>query len=215
MKTPSVYVIDDDFAVRDALVLLLRSEGLRARGFASGTDFLSDLPSDPVACVITDLRMPGIGGAELVRRLNTLKGDAWSIVIITGHGDVSSAVDLMKAGVVDFIEKPFEPLRLVETVKGCVAQLRQLAVDLEDRERLEQKLGLLTTRERQVYDGLAHGRSNKEIAADLEISPRTVEVFRAHVMTKMEASSLSDLLRMDLARLGYARQLTPGADAAA
>lgn len=205
MKTPSVYVIDDDFAVRDALVLLLRSEGFRTRGFASGTDFLSELPTDPVACVVTDLRMPGIGGADLVRRLMTLKGDTWSIVVITGHGDVSSAVDLMKAGVVDFIEKPFEPQRLVETVKGCVGRLRQLAMDLKDREQVEQRLAQLTARERQVYDGLSHGRSNKEIAADLDISPRTVEVFRANVMAKMKAASLSDLLRMNLVRRADAR----------
>lgn len=215
MKTPSVYVIDDDFAVRDAVVLLLRAEGLRTRGFASGADFLAELPNDSVACVVTDLRMPAVSGAELVHRLGKLKGEAWSVVVITGHGDVASAVNLMKAGVVDFIEKPFEPIRLIETVKTCVDRLRRLAVDLEEREHIGHRLTQLTARERQVYDGLAQGRSNKEIAAALEISPRTVEIFRAHVMTKMEASNLSDLLRMDLVRLGHARQFPPDSDTAA
>ena len=196
--TPSVFVIEDDFAVRDSLVLLLRSEGLRARGFASGVEFFANLPTDQVACVVTDLRMPGIDGIEVVRRLGELRGEAWPIIVITGHADVPSAVELMKAGVTDFIEKPFEPQRLVETLKGCVSRMHHVGTQMEVRADIERRLTQLTARERQVFDALAAGLSNKEIAAQLEISPRTVEIFRAKVMTKTEAANLSALVRMSL-----------------
>jgi two-component system response regulator FixJ len=194
-------VIEDDFAVRDALVTLLRAEGVRARGFGSGTEFFANMPTDEVACVITDLRMPGVDGVEVVRRLSEMKGHAWSVIVITGHGDVPSAVDLMKAGVVDFIEKPFEPGRLVETVKGCLQRMADVGKTMERRAEIERRLAQLTARERQVFDALAQGSSNKQIAADLDISPRTVEVFRAKVMSKMDADSLSALVRISV-RLG-------------
>lgn len=196
--TPSVFVIEDDFAVRDSLVTLLRAEGMRARGFASGGEFFANLPTDTIACVVTDLRMPVIDGIEVVNRITELRGDAWPIIVITGHGDVASAVALMKVGVTDFIEKPFEPHRLIETLKGCLLRVRQVGADIEKREMVEARLARLTARERQVFDHLINGLSNKEIAADLEISPRTVEVFRAKVMTKMETPNLSDLVRMSL-----------------
>ena len=198
MTLPAAFVIDDDFAVRDALLALLRAEGLAARGFASGTDFFDRLPTDPVACVVTDLRMPGLDGVELVRRVGEMKGDAWPIIVITGHGDVSSAVELMKSGVVDFIEKPFEPSRLVETIKGCLHCMAAYGATSERRAGIKRRLARLTARERQVFEGLARGSSNKQIAAHLDISPRTVEVFRAKVMTKMEADSLSALVRISL-----------------
>lgn len=196
--TPSVFVIEDDFAVRDSLIHLLRAEGLRARGFASGEEFFANLPADPVACVVTDLRMPGMDGIEVVNRISELRGEAWPVVILTGHGNVSSAVTLMKAGVTDFIEKPFEPSRLIETLKGCLSRIRQVDERLKTRANIDRRLGQLTTRERQVFDQLAQGLSNKEIAANLEISPRTVEIFRAKVMIKMEAPNLSALVRMSL-----------------
>lgn len=196
--TPSVFVIDDDFAVRDSLVTLLRSEGLRARGFASAVEFFDNLPADPVACVVTDLRMPGMDGIEVVNRLAALHGDAWPVVVITGHGDVASAVTLMKAGVTDFIEKPFEPHRLVETLKGCLSQVEQVEKQRRARASLQHRIDQLTTRERQVFDLLVQGFSTKEIAAELDISPRTVEIFRAKVMTKMEAANISALVRMSL-----------------
>jgi two-component system response regulator FixJ len=196
--TPSIFVIEDDFAVRDALVQLLRAEGLRARGFANGDEFFANLPSDPVACVVTDLRMPGMDGVEVVNRINELHGEAWPVVILTGHGNISSAVALMKAGVTDFIEKPFEPNRLIETLKGCLNRIRQVDERLKTRALIDRRLSLLTVRERQVFDQLVQGLSNKEIAANLEISPRTVEIFRAKVMAKMEATNLSALVRMSL-----------------
>jgi two-component system response regulator FixJ len=198
VNTLSVFVVEDDFAVRDSLVLLLRSEGLRARGFASGTEFLENLPNDAVACVVTDLRMPGADGFEVVRQLVELRGEAWPIIVITGHADVSSAVELMKAGVTDFIEKPFEPHRLVETLKGCIRRVQQVGADMERRADIDRRLSQLTARERQVFEALAAGLSNKEIAAQLDISPRTVEIFRAKVMSKMEAANLSALVRMSL-----------------
>ena len=196
--TPSVFVIEDDVALRDGLVLLLRSEGLRARGFASGVEFFANLPTDLVACVVTDLRMPGIDGAEVVHRLRKLHGDAWPIIVVTGYADVSSAVALMKAGVADVIEKPFEAQRLVDTLRDCLERIQKVGEAMVARAEIERRLALLTARERQVFDALADGMSNKEIGARLQISPRTVEIFRARVMAKTEAANLSTLVRMSL-----------------
>ena len=198
MSLHSVFIIDDDAAVRDSLLMLLRGEGIRARGFASGVDFFSHLPEDATACVITDVRMPDMEGDEVVRRLAQLRGAAWPVIVITGHADVPMAVQMMKAGIVDFIEKPFDPTRLVEVVKGCLARLGELDARQQARQQARVRLGRLTPRERQVFDALVAGASNKEMALNLKISPRTVEVFRAKVMTKMEADSLSALVRMGL-----------------
>lgn len=194
----SVFVIDDDAAVRDSLLHLLRSEGVRARGFASGADFFANLPEDRSACVITDIRMPGMDGSEVVRRLAALTDRAWPVIVFTGHADVPMAVQLMKAGVIDFIEKPFDPIRMIETVKGALDSLDDLSAQQDRRLEVDRKLGLLTPRERQVFSALIEGRSNKEIALLLEISPRTVEIFRSKVMDKMQADSLSALVRMGM-----------------
>ncbi|RZJ45411.1 MAG: response regulator [Brevundimonas sp.] len=194
----SVFVIDDDAAVRDSLLHLLRSEGVRARGFASGADFFANLPEDRSACVITDIRMPGMDGSEVVRRLAALTDRAWPVIVFTGHADVPMAVQLMKAGVIDFIEKPFDPSRMIETVKGALDSLDDLSAQQDRRLEVDRKLGLLTPRERQVFSALIEGRSNKEIALLLEISPRTVEIFRSKVMDKMQADSLSALVRMGM-----------------
>ncbi|RYE64800.1 MAG: response regulator [Oxalobacteraceae bacterium] len=206
MNQPSIFVVEDDAAVRDSLLVVLRAEGLRARGFASGTDFLDNLPADPVACLITDLRMPGIDGVELVHRVMALPDRAWSVVVITGHGDVASAVALMKQGIADFIEKPFEPQRLIETVKGCVSRMHDISAERREAIAVKDRLEQLTVRERQVFDGLVLGQSNKEIAAALTISPRTVEIFRAKMMDKMQADNLSALVRMGVALTRTARQ---------
>ena len=200
MTGHSVFVIDDDEAVRDSLLTLLRGEGIVARGFVSGTDFFDRLPEAASACVITDVRMPDMDGAEVVRRLAEMKGHAWPVIVITGHGDVPLAVQMMKAGVVDFIEKPFDPQRLIETVRGCIGFLTDRQLQQERARQTEQCLTTLTQREHQVFDALIEGRSNKEIALDLDISPRTVEIFRAKVMTKMQADNLSSLVRMGLTR---------------
>lgn len=200
MTDHSVFVIDDDQAMRDSLLMLmlLRGEGIRARGFASAMQFLEQLPDDKSACVITDLRMPQIEGSELIQRLKALKGEAWPVIVITGHADVPLAVQLMKAGVVDFIEKPFDPNRILEAVRGCLSALARQGVESEAREQTAARLASLTPRERQVFDALIDGKSNKEIALALDISPRTVEIFRAKVMQKMQAQSLSMLVRLGL-----------------
>ncbi|MFB7880156.1 response regulator transcription factor [Brevundimonas diminuta] len=198
MSDHSVFVIDDDSAVRDALLRVLRSRGVRARGFSSGTEFFAALPEDASACVITDVQMPGMDGTEIVRRLAELRGETWPVIVITGHADVSMAVQMMKNGIVDFIEKPFDPTRLVEVVNGCLARLGELDARQQARQQARVRLGRLTPRERQVFDALVAGASNKEMALNLKISPRTVEVFRAKVMTKMEADSLPALVRMGL-----------------
>ncbi|MCC4294404.1 response regulator FixJ [Brevundimonas aurantiaca] len=198
MTDHSVFVIDDDQAMRDSLLMLLRGEGIRAQGFASAMQFLEQLPDDKSACVITDLRMPQIEGSELIQRLKALKGEAWPVIVITGHADVPLAVQLMKAGVVDFIEKPFDPNRILEAVRGCLSALARQGVESEAREQTAARLASLTPRERQVFDALIDGKSNKEIALALDISPRTVEIFRAKVMQKMQAQSLSMLVRLGL-----------------
>lgn len=198
MTDHPVFVIDDDDAVRDALLVMLRSEGLRARGFVSGADFFKRLPSAEAACIVTDVRMPDMDGAEVVRRLVETKGRTWPVIVITGHAEVPMAVQLMKAGVVDFIEKPFEPQRLIEAVRGCIGFLTDQRLQRERAAQTQSRLLTLTQRERQVFDLLVEGKSNKDVALALDISPGTVEIFRAKVMSKMHADSLSSLVRMAL-----------------
>jgi len=198
ISNASVFVIDDDPAVRDSLVVMLRSEGIRARGFVSGSEFFDHLPEDRLACVITDVRMPGLDGSEVVRRLADMHDREWPMIVITGHADVPTAVQMMKSGIVDFIEKPVDPARLVETVKGVLGGIGKLSLLREQRQAADRRLRGLTPRERQVFNALVEGLSNKEIARDLDISPRTVEIFRARVMDKMAAESLSALVRMAL-----------------
>lgn len=202
MNQHSVFIVDDDAAMRDALLTLLRGEGMRARAFPGAKEFLEALPDDKTACVVTDIRMPQVDGVELVHQIHARRG-AWPVIVITGHGDVPLVVQLMKSGVVDFIEKPFDPNRILESVRGCLISLKAIGAEREAREETITRLAALTPRERQVFDALILGRSNKEIALELDISPRTVEIFRAKVMQKMEASSLSHLVRMGL-RVGDA-----------
>ena len=198
MNPHSVFIVDDDPAMRDSLVLMLRGAGFRARAFVSADEFLENLPTDKSACIVSDVRMPGVEGPELVRKLKVLRGDTWPVIVITGHADVSLAVQLMKAGVVDFIEKPFDPEQILTCVSRCIASLSSLEADRSARDEARSHLATLTTRERQVFDALIDGCSNKEIALRLEISPRTVEIFRAKVMTKMQAANLSSLVRMGM-----------------
>ena len=199
MNSITVLIAEDDEDVRDSLLMLLRAEGVRARAFASGAELLANLPEVDSACVITDVRMPDMDGTEVVRRLTELKGHAWPVIVITGHADVPMAVQMMKAGVVDFIEKPFDPNRLLEAVRGCLGHLSAQKTALQTRAEVAERIALLSQRENQVFRALVEGRSNKEIAAELAISPRTVEIFRAKVMSKMQATSLSALVRMGLA----------------
>lgn len=197
MADPTVHVIDDDDAVRESLVFLLESSGFSAIGYASATDFLSALSGQPKGCVITDIRMPGMTGLDLLRHLSANKC-VNPVIVMTGHGDVPLAVEAMKAGAADFIEKPFQDELILSAVR---AALQQMSEDLDKSEHLQQimqRLDSLSSREREVLQGLVAGHPNKTIAHDLDISPRTVEVYRANLMTKMRAGSLSELIRMAL-----------------
>jgi two-component system response regulator FixJ len=196
-----VHVIDDDAAVRQSLAFLLSTAGFAVRVHESAVAFLKVLPHAQVGCVVTDIRMPDIDGLELQRRLREAKAGC-PVIVITGHGDVSLAVEAMKAGAVDFIEKPFEDEVLLSAIRVALSR------HLKDSERkarvaaIRERLKLLSERESEVLSGLVAGKPNKVIAYDLGISARTVEVYRANVMTKMRADSLSDLVRMVLLESG-------------
>jgi two-component system response regulator FixJ len=188
-----VYVVDDDEAVRDSLSLLLASEGYAVASFGLAREFLTGASALPAGCVIADIRMP-----ELRERL-AAAGLDFPMIVITGHGDVPIAVKAMKAGVVDFIEKPFSTAAILESVKIAFARLDPTIAQDWPLSEAAGKLALLSPREREVLNGLLAGLPNKSIAYDLAISPRTVEIHRARVMDKMGARSLSELVRLALA----------------
>lgn len=192
-----VHVIDDDEAVRQSLEFLIRTSGMTARTYDSASSFLNALPSIEGGCVITDVRMPGITGIELLKRLGKME-TALPVIVITGHGDVPLAVEAMKHGAVDFLEKPYDDELLLGSVRAALDRAHQNAARDARRAEVETRLSALTNREREVLEGLVAGKPNKIIAFDLAISPRTVEIYRANVMTKMGAASLSDLVRMAL-----------------
>lgn len=199
-----VHVVDDDLAVRQSLSFLLASDGLAVRLHESASAFLESLRDPPEGCVVTDVRMPGIDGIELLRRM---KAKGWSapVVVITGHADVPLAVEAMKEGAVDFVEKPFDDERLLATVRAALERGASAANRDAETARIKARLASLSERERQVLEGLVAGKANKVIAQDLEISHRTVEIYRANLMTKMKAASLSELVRMALVC-----EVTPG-----
>jgi two-component system response regulator FixJ len=192
-----VHVVDDDTAVRQSLAFLLASDGLAVRLHESASSFLESVTEPTAGCVLTDVRMPGIDGIELLRRLKA-QGFTLPVIVMTGHADVPLAVEAMKEGAVDFIEKPFDDDLLLAAVR--VALERHQKNSAEDAQTLEVRARIksLSERERQVLDGLVAGKANKVIAYDLGISPRTVEIYRANLMTKMQAGSLSELVRMAL-----------------
>lgn len=197
MASQVVHVIDDDIDVRQSLAFLLSTAGLAVRVHDSAVSFLKALPDVQQGCVVTDIRMPAMDGLELQRRLVELKA-GFPVIVMTGHGDVPMAVEAMKAGAVDFIEKPFNDETLLSAIRSA---LDSHARNRERDERLvaiRKHLEALSSREREVLRGLAAGKPNKVIAYDLGISARTVEVYRANVMTKMQADSLSELVRMVL-----------------
>ena len=192
---PKVYVIDDDAAMRDSLNFLLDAANFEVALFESATNFLEVLPRLDFGCVISDVRMAGIDGIELLRRMKSLDS-RFPIVIITGHGDVPLAVEAMKLGAVDFLEKPFEDDRLIGIIEAAIRQTEPAAKDEAVTQDIAARIDSLSPRERQVMDGLIAGLSNKMIARNYDISPRTIEVYRANVMTKMQAGSLSELVRL-------------------
>ena len=191
-----VHVIDDDEAVRDSLDFMLDAAGHRVRTWDSALAFLAALDRIEHGCIVTDVRMPDMTGLELVQKLKAAAVRD-PVIVITGHADVPLAVEAMKAGVVDFIEKPFENQRLLGAIAAAMA--RAPGREDEERRQIVERLDSLSQRERQVLDGLVAGHANKAIAYDLGISPRTVEVYRANVMTKMQVRSLSELVRAAIA----------------
>ena len=192
---PIVYVIDDDDAVRQSLEFLLKTAGISVRGFDSARAFLEVLPAIKSGCIITDVRMPEITGIGLLRRLKESGVDI-PVIVITGHGDILLAVEAMKIGAVDFLEKPFDDDLLLAAVRSALNTEAGAARHKAELADIHEKLAALSNRERQVLEGLVAGKANKVIAFDLGISPRTVEIYRANLMTKMSANSLSDLVRM-------------------
>ena len=192
---PIIYVIDDDDAVRQSLEFLLKTTGMTVRGFEHAKAFLDILPQVQHGCVITDVRMPGMSGIDLLSRLKDSNPNL-PVVVITGHGDISLAVEAMKIGAIDFLEKPFDDDHLIAAVRAALNRDAGVVKRKAELGEITEKLAALSNRERQVLDGLVAGKANKSIAFDLGISPRTVEIYRANVMTKMAANSLSDLVRM-------------------
>lgn len=192
-----VHVVDDDVAVRDSISFLLDTDGIASRTYDSAAALLARSAQLEPGCVVTDVRMPEINGLEMVRRLRE-RGVLLPVIVITGHADVPLAIEAMHAGVADFIEKPFDDEALLSSVRSALvigAEVRDQVAQVSD---IITRLDSLSARERQVLDGLVAGHANKVIAYDLDISPRTVEVYRANVMTKMQARSLSELVRMTL-----------------
>ena len=192
-----VYVVDDDAAVRDSLRSLLELEGFQVSAFASGAAFLQSLDSSAKGVLLLDVRLPDINGLDVQRRL-AASGSALKIIIITGHGDVPMAVKAMQAGAADFIEKPFKGGIVVDSVRHALAADPPSAPAPSADDEVVARIERLTRREKEVLEQLVVGRQNKVIARELGISPRTVENHRAHVMEKMEAHSLSHLIRMAL-----------------
>jgi two-component system response regulator FixJ len=193
----TVHVIDDDDAVRDSLGFLLRSAGVDVVTHESAAAFLRGGVPGAIGCIVTDVRMPEVSGIDLLRHLRSLNVKA-PVIVITGHGDVPLAVEAMKLGATDFLEKPFSDDMLIAAVRAALASEQDNARRNAELAAINEKLASLSNRERQVLDGLVAGHPNKTIAYNLDISPRTVEIYRANLMTKMNASSLSELVRMAL-----------------
>ena len=192
-----VHVIDDDDALRDSLSFLLAAADMPVVTYPSAKAFLEALPDIAPGCVLTDIRMPEMSGMELLKLLKK-DGSGLEVIVMTGHGDVPLAVEAMRLGAADFIEKPFDDDALIASVRMAIARQRESDEDQATKGEVRRKIESLSARERQVLDGLVAGNPNKRIAYDLGISPRTVEIYRANLMTKMQAGSLSELVRMVL-----------------
>lgn len=195
MSDQIVHLIDDDDGVREALTLLLAEAGFTVRSYRSGVDFLAASRTEQPGCIVSDIRMPGLDGLELQAKLRAA-GSAAPIIFITGHGDVPMAVQALRAGALDFIEKPFDDDHLLASIKRALEASQRTSVKEAARQDIEERLATLTPRELEVLECLMVGRPNKIIAFDLNMSMRTVEVHRARIMQKMKAGSLSELVRL-------------------
>jgi two-component system, LuxR family, response regulator FixJ len=194
-KIPTVMVVDDDDAVRTSLRLLLKSVGLPVETYGSAQEFLAAFDADQPGCLVLDIRMPGMSGLELQAKLAEEHAMV-PIVFITGHGDVPMAVEAMQHGAVDFIQKPFRDQDLIDRINQALDKDKANRDSLRERDAILHRMAQLTPREREVLDLVTVGKANKVIAADLDVSQRTVEIHRARVMEKMGASSLAHLVRM-------------------
>jgi two-component system, LuxR family, response regulator FixJ len=193
-----VHLVDDDEAIRRSAGFMLKTAGYQVKTYESGVELLKEASSLDTGCILLDIRMPGMDGLEVQQKLQE-KGVALPVVIMTGHGDVTLAVKAMKAGAIDFIEKPFEKSVLLSAIDQGIERLKRSEISGQRAEDAAVRLQALTPREREVLDGLVQGLPNKTIAYDLGISPRTVEIHRANLMTKLEVRSLSEALRIAFA----------------
>lgn len=193
----TIYIVDDDQAIRHAMSLLMRSVGLDCEIFASADEFLQDHTNDRSGCLVLDIRMPGMGGLELQQTLRE-KDCSLPIIFITGHGDIPMAVEAMQHGAFDFIQKPFRDQELLDRIQDALKTEREERSRRQRQTQVRDRLDRLTKREREVFDLVVTGKPNKIIAHELGVSQRTVEIHRARVMEKMEAKSLADLVRMQL-----------------
>lgn len=196
-RDSTVFLVDDDDAVRDSVSLLMKSAGLRTREFASADEFLDAYGQDQRGCLLLDVRMPGMSGLELQKEMNR-RNHTLPVVFISAHGDIPMAVEALRRGAVDFIQKPFDDEELLDTVRQALASSERRYAEESEREEIRRRVDSLTTREREVMSQVVQGKANKVIASDLGVSQRTVEIHRARVMEKMQASSLAQLVRMVL-----------------
>jgi two-component system response regulator FixJ len=192
-----VHLIDDDEAARESLAFLLGTAGFKVKTYESALAFLRQIPELKSECVITDVRMAELSGIDLLRRLRALNVEV-PVIVITGHADVPLAVEAMKEGAIDFLEKPFGDEAILACVRAACDEQQRKQRAHAPRAQIEQRLATLSNRERDVLEGIVKGLANKQIAFAHGISPRTVEIYRANLMTKMQAASVSDLVRMAL-----------------
>jgi RNA polymerase sigma factor (sigma-70 family) len=196
-KNPVVMVVDDDSGVRNAMRSLLKSVGLESVSFASAQEFLAAYQPAQPGCLVLDIRMPGMSGLELQQQLN-LSGAVIPVIFMTGHGDIPMAVEAMQHGAFDFLQKPFRDQDLLDRIQRAIVKDAEQRQSLGEHARIKSHLESLTAREREVLDLMIHGKQNKVIAQELNISPRTIEIHRARVMEKMGAQSVAQLVRMML-----------------
>lgn len=199
MSEPVVHIVDDDPAMRESVAFLLNTEDLATRVYDGAHALLARVAELEPGCVVTDIRMPEMNGLELVGELKK-RGVTHPVIVLTGHADVALAVEAMKAGVLDFLEKPFQDETLLNAVRAALAKDEGESSKARERAEIEARLSQLTPRERDVFEAVVAGDSNKAAAIRLGISPRTVEIYRANVMDKMQARTLSELVRMALLR---------------
>jgi len=195
MAEPLVFIVDDDDAIRRALERLIRSVGLRVESFASAREFLSRKPPEPPSCMVLDIRMPGLSGLDLQQQLSAA-GLEMPVIFMTGHGTVPMSVRAMKAGAVDFLQKPVDDQVLLDAVHQALDRSRRAGAEQEQLDEVQQLVDSLTPREREVFALVVSGLLNKQIAAELGTSEKTIKVHRARVMQKMRADSLADLVRL-------------------